>query len=95
MAALSTVDHVEQSLQLYLGHQDWEAKRSFESFECSDSDDEVDVEEVNEVNSDERKKTIMEDVRVLQEIIERFKELAPDGTECGCLKAIALLKPGK
>ena len=29
-----------------------------------------------------------------QEIMGRFRQLSPDGSECGCMKAIILLKPG-
>lgn len=31
----------------------------------------------------------------LQEIMSRFRQTSPDGSECGCLKAIVLFKPGK
>jgi hypothetical protein len=31
----------------------------------------------------------------IQEIMGRFRQLSPDGSECGCMKAIILLKPGK
>ena len=36
-----------------------------------------------------------EDIHHIEDIIERFKKFAPDGTECACLKAITLFKPGK
>ena len=29
-----------------------------------------------------------------QEIMSRFRQIFPDGTECGCLKTIVLFKPG-
>lgn len=29
-----------------------------------------------------------------KEIMCRFRQISPDGTECGCLKAIVLFKPG-
>jgi hypothetical protein len=32
---------------------------------------------------------------LIQEIMGRFRQLSPDGSECGCMKAIILLKPGK
>lgn len=35
------------------------------------------------------------DVQYIQEIMRRFRQLSPDGTECSCLKAIVLFKPGK
>ncbi len=31
----------------------------------------------------------------MMEIMSRFRQLSPDGTECGCLKAIVLFKPGE
>ena len=34
------------------------------------------------------------DLRVLQEVFTRFKNLAVDPTEFACLKAIVLFKPG-
>ena len=27
--------------------------------------------------------------------MSRFRQIFPDGTECGCLKTIVLFKPGK
>ncbi len=30
-----------------------------------------------------------------QELMSRYRQLSPDGSECGCLKAIAVFKPGK
>ncbi|XP_043239208.1 protein dissatisfaction-like [Amphibalanus amphitrite] len=33
------------------------------------------------------------DVRTIQDILCRFRQLAPDMTECGCLRAIVLFKP--
>lgn len=27
--------------------------------------------------------------------MSRFRQTSPDGSECGCLKAIVLFKPGK
>lgn len=35
------------------------------------------------------------DVQYIQEITRRFRQLSPDGTECSCLKAVVLFKPGK
>uniref|UniRef100_T1JH33 Nuclear receptor subfamily 2 group E member 1 n=1 Tax=Strigamia maritima TaxID=126957 RepID=T1JH33_STRMM len=35
----------------------------------------------------------MTGMRYIQEILARFRQLSPDVTECGCLKAIALFKP--
>lgn len=29
-----------------------------------------------------------------QELIGRYRQLSPDGSECGCLRAIAVFKPG-
>ena len=29
-----------------------------------------------------------------QELMGRYRQLSPDGSECGCLKAIAVFKPG-
>ena len=34
------------------------------------------------------------DVQYIQEILRRFRQLSPDNTECSCLKAIILFKPG-
>lgn len=34
------------------------------------------------------------DLQYIQEIMRRFRQLSPDGTECSCLKAIILFKPG-
>lgn len=34
------------------------------------------------------------DVQYIQEIMRRFRQLSPDGTECSCLKAVILFKPG-
>ncbi|XP_067125859.1 nuclear receptor subfamily 2 group E member 1-like isoform X1 [Centruroides vittatus] len=33
------------------------------------------------------------DFHYIQEIMRRFRQLSPDGTECSCLKAIVLFKP--
>ncbi|XP_040576737.1 LOW QUALITY PROTEIN: protein dissatisfaction [Lepeophtheirus salmonis] len=33
------------------------------------------------------------EIKTVQEIMCRFRQLSPDGTECGCLKAIVLFKP--
>ena len=33
------------------------------------------------------------EIKTMQEIMLRFRQLSPDGTECGCLKAIVLFKP--
>jgi hypothetical protein len=30
-----------------------------------------------------------------QEIMGRFRQLSPDGSECGCMKAVILFTPGK
>lgn len=35
------------------------------------------------------------DLAYIQEIMKRFRQLSPDGTECSCLKAVILFKPGK
>ena len=35
------------------------------------------------------------DVQYIQEIMRRFRQLSPDGTECSCLKAVVLFRPGK
>ena len=35
------------------------------------------------------------DVRTIQDILCRFRQLSPDMTECGCLRAIVLFKPGQ
>lgn len=35
------------------------------------------------------------EIRYIQDILGRFRQLSPDGTECGCLKAIVLFRPGK
>jgi len=32
---------------------------------------------------------------IWQELMGRYRQLSPDGSECGCLKAIAVFKPGK
>lgn len=34
------------------------------------------------------------DMEKIEEVVGNFKKLNPDGTECACLKAIALFKPG-
>jgi hypothetical protein len=34
------------------------------------------------------------EMKTVQEILCRFRQISPDGTECGCLKAIVLFKPG-
>ena len=31
---------------------------------------------------------------LIQELMSRYRQLSPDGSECGCLKAIAVFKPG-
>jgi len=30
-----------------------------------------------------------------QEIMGRFRQLSPDGSECGCMKAVILFTPGE
>ncbi|XP_046962679.1 protein dissatisfaction [Vanessa cardui] len=34
------------------------------------------------------------ELNTLQEILCRFRQIAPDGSECGCMKAIVLFSPG-
>ena len=34
------------------------------------------------------------DVQYIQDIMQRFRQLSPDGTECSCLKALVLFRPG-
>ena len=34
------------------------------------------------------------EIKTMMEVMGRFRQLSPDGTECGCLKAIVLFKPG-
>lgn len=41
------------------------------------------------------KTSTIADVRVLQEILARFKAIQVDPAEFACLKAIVLFKPGK
>ncbi|OXA56108.1 Nuclear receptor subfamily 2 group E member 1 [Folsomia candida] len=36
---------------------------------------------------------ILQDIKNIQEIMGRFRQLSPDVSECGCMKAIILLKP--
>ncbi|CAG7785389.1 unnamed protein product, partial [Allacma fusca] len=36
---------------------------------------------------------VLQDIKAIQEIMGRFRQLSPDGSECGCMKAIILLKP--
>ena len=38
---------------------------------------------------------VLADVRVLQEVMARFKSVQVDPAEFACLKAIVLFKPGK
>lgn len=38
---------------------------------------------------------ITADLRILEEVFNRFKSLAVDSTEFACLKAIVLFKPGE
>ena len=35
------------------------------------------------------------EIKTMVEVMGRFRQLSPDGTECGCLKAIVLFKPGE
>jgi len=35
------------------------------------------------------------ELQTMAEVMCRFRQISPDGTECGCLKAIVLFKPGK
>ena len=35
------------------------------------------------------------EIKTMMEVMGRFRQLSPDGTECGCLKAIVLFKPGE
>jgi hypothetical protein len=39
--------------------------------------------------------TVRSDVQYIEETMKRFRQLSPDATECNCLKAVALFKPGK
>lgn len=34
------------------------------------------------------------DMHYVQEVMRRFRQLSPDATECSCLKAIVLFRPG-
>lgn len=38
---------------------------------------------------------ISTEVKTIQEILARFRQLSPDGSECGCMKAVILFTPGK
>lgn len=59
----------------------------------------------NSINNEQRleiikrhfneKQHIRLDIQNIKIIIDQFKNLNLDGTECGCLKAIALFNPGK
>ncbi|XP_046446388.1 protein dissatisfaction-like [Daphnia pulex] len=33
------------------------------------------------------------EIKTIQELMSRYRQLSPDGSECGCLKAIAVFKP--
>ena len=35
------------------------------------------------------------EVATIQDVLRRFRHLNPDTTECGCLKAVVLFKPGE
>jgi nuclear receptor subfamily 2 group A len=35
------------------------------------------------------------EINTIQEILARFRQLSPDGSECGCMKAVILFTPGK
>lgn len=35
------------------------------------------------------------EIKNIQEILCRFRQISPDGSECGCMKAIVLFTPGK
>lgn len=134
MNTVSSIDHVAQSLQLYLDSAQCESNSLHKPVNTKEStkvsneskvrseEDSIDSEEGEEVivvedvaNSDcdhenyvlqkeykkirkqanNEKSVMFFDIQNIQNIIERFREISPDGTECGCLKAIALLKPGK
>lgn len=34
------------------------------------------------------------EIKAIQEILARFRQLSPDGSECGCMKAVILFTPG-
>lgn len=38
---------------------------------------------------------INNEMKIIQEILARFRQLSPDGSECGCMKAVILFTPGK
>lgn len=35
------------------------------------------------------------EIKAIQEILARFRQLSPDGSECGCMKAVILFTPGR
>jgi len=35
------------------------------------------------------------EMKIIQEILARFRQLSPDGSECGCMKAVILFTPGE
>lgn len=37
---------------------------------------------------------VCNEVKTIQEILARFRQLSPDGSECGCMKAVILFTPG-
>ena len=93
---------MEQSLQLYL-------KSIEQEVDLTKAADEEEVEVVLDDTKEWKSKrkhqqrrrqtkewiALQDDIQNIQDVIERFKKLTPDETECGCLKAIALLKPGQ
>ena len=51
--------------------------------------------EVGPTSPDTKAVAMLSDIRVLREVMARFKSFSVDAAEFACMKAIVLFKPGK
>ena len=51
--------------------------------------------EVGATSPDTKAVAMLSDIRVLREVMARFKSFSVDAAEFACMKAIVLFKPGK
>lgn len=96
MNAVTSGDHFEQTVQTYYRNL------SINNYGTTDfidpnGESKTDHQRQNNKTSTQMHKQRMKlniDIENIKQVIQQFKQLQLDGTECGCLKAIALFNPG-
>ncbi|KAF7492107.1 Nuclear receptor subfamily 2 group E member 1 [Sarcoptes scabiei] len=97
----SPIDHFEQTIQYYFDSLLYnrcpsinEVAVNVDNLEEKDLGNRLSIEENNNIDFRKRQESsrlyIGTDIQLIKEIIDEFRELNLDGTECGCLKAIVM-----